>query len=120
MPSVYIETSVISYLTARPSRDVVVAGRQQVTHEWWHRHRGGYEVMTSRLVLQEASAGDPRAAAKRMKVLNTLPILGLTAEAVQLAKQLIEAGSLPFTAADDALHVAIAAAHGLDYLLTWN
>lgn len=120
MQRVYIETTFVSYLTARPSRDVVVAGHQQSTHEWWDQSRADFELCTSQLVLQEAGAGDPQAAQERLEVLKTMTLLETSAEALDLARELIQAGALPAKAADDALHIAVAATNGIPYLLTWN
>ena len=120
MSSVYIETSIISYLTARVSRDLIVAGHQQMTEEWWSVQRNRFELWASELVVEGASAGDASAAAERLKVLNTIEMLDITEEAGFLATALIERGSLPAKASADALHIAIAAVHNVDYLLTWN
>ena len=120
MSSVYIETSIISYLTARVSRDLIVAGHQQMTEEWWSVQRNRFELWASELVVEEASAGDASAAAERLKVLNTIEMLDITEEAGFLATALIDRGSLPAKASADALHIAIAAVHNVDYLLTWN
>ncbi len=117
---VYIESTFVSYLTARPNRDVVIAGHQQVTHEWWDTRRESYELCVSQLVLGEAGAGDPQAAQERLAVLKSMTVLETTTAALDLAKALIQAGALPPKAADDALHIAVAATHGLPYLLTWN
>ena len=117
---VYIETTFVSYLTARPSRDVVVAGHQQVTHEWWDGCRASYELCTSQLVLQEAAAGDSQAAGERLEILQAMSLLETTTEALALAKELVRAGALPAKAVDDALHIAVAATQGILYLLTWN
>jgi len=117
---VYIETTFISYLTARPSRDVVIVGHQQVTREWWDTRRGSYELCVSQLVLGESAAGDPEAAQERLAVLQAMTFLETTTAALALAKELIRAGALPAKAADDALHIAIAATQGVPYLLTWN
>jgi predicted nucleic acid-binding protein len=117
---VYIETTFVSYLTARPSRDVVIAGHQQITHEWWNTRRAYYELCVSQLVVGEAAAGDPTAAQERLDVLIAMTFLETTAQALDLAKGLIRAGALPAKAANDALHIAIAAANGVPYLLTWN
>src|SRR5271168_4175406 len=106
---VYIETTVVSYLTARPSRDVVIAGHQQVTHEWWDSRRQSYELCVSQLVLQEAAAGNPQAAQERLAVLQSMTFLETTPAALALAKALLQAGALPAQAADDALHIAVAA-----------
>jgi hypothetical protein len=117
---VYIETTVVSYLTARPNRDVVIAGHQQVTHEWWDTRREHYELCVSQLVLGEAAAGDPNAAQERLVVLQFMTVLETTTAALVLAKELIREGALPAKAADDALHIAVAATHAIPYLLTWN
>src|SRR5258707_8285253 len=106
---VYIETTVVSYLTARPSRDVVIAGHQQVTHEWWDTRSANYEHCVSQLVLDEAGAGDAQAAQERLLVLRPMLVLETTADALELAKELLKAGALPAKAADDALHIAVAA-----------
>lgn len=117
---VYIETTVVSYLTARPSRDVVLAGHQQVTHDWWNTRRTHYELCVSELVLDEAGAGDAQAAQERLLVLQPMLVLETTTEAFELAEELLRAGALPSKAADDALHIAIAATKAIPYLLTWN
>ena len=117
---VYIETTVVSYLTARPNRDVVIAGHQQITHEWWDTRRTSYELCVSQLVLDEAGAGDSVAAQERLVVLQPMLVLETTVEALELAKELLQAGALPAKAANDALHIAVAATKGVPYLLTWN
>jgi hypothetical protein len=117
---VYVETTVVSYLTAWPSRDVVMAGHQQVTRDWWDTQRQTYELCISQLVLGEASAGDAQAAQKRLAVLQSMTVLETTNAALALAKELLQAGALPEKAAGDALHIAVAAAHSVPYLLTWN
>jgi len=117
---VYIETSVISYLTSRPSQDIVIAGHQQTTRDWWATHRAQFDVVASQLVVQEASAGDPQAAQQRLAVLAELELLAVTAEAIALAHALVEGGPLPAQAAEDALHIAIAVTNGIEYLITWN
>src|ERR1700676_1388766 len=116
----YIETTFVSYLTARPSRDVIIAGHQQSTHEWWDDCREDYELCASELVLLEAGGGDPRAAQERLDVLKSMVLLETRQEALNLAQALVEAGALPATAFEDALHIAIAAHHKIPYLLTWN
>jgi hypothetical protein len=117
---VYLETTFVSYLTARPSRDVVIAGHQQTTHEWWDTQRQSYELCVSQLVLQEAAAGDPQAAKERLEVLQPMTFLETTPAALALAKELIQAGALPAKAGADALHLAIATTQGIPFLLTWN
>ncbi|MEX2176726.1 MAG: type II toxin-antitoxin system VapC family toxin [Pirellulaceae bacterium] len=116
----YIETTVVSYLTARPSPKVVIAGHQQVTHEWWDTRRKGYEICVSQLVLDEAGAGDAQAAQERLLVLRPMLVLETTVDALDLAKELLRAGALPPKAADDSLHIAVAATMAVPYLLTWN
>lgn len=117
---VYIETTVVSYLTARPSRDVVIAGHQQITQEWWDKRRTSYELCVSQLVLDEAGAGDTLAAQEPLVALQSMLVLETTAESLELAKELLQAGALPAKAAEDALHIAVAATNVVPFLLTWN
>jgi len=117
---IYIETTIVSYLTARPSRDLIIAAHQQLTQEWWEYHRLDFDVYVSQLVIQEASAGDQQAAQHRLNVLAPLPLLELKTEAVTLARALVTGGTVPEKAVEDALHIAVATTHGMDYLLTWN
>ena len=118
--SVYIESSVISYLTARPSRDLVIAGHQAVTAEWWNERRLRYDVYVSPLVVEEVSAGDASAAEERLRVIADIPSVTIAADAESLASALLAANAVPANSARDALHVAIAATQGIDYLITWN
>ncbi len=118
-PRVYVETTVPSYLTAWPSRDLVRAAHQQVTREWW-AGRAKFELYSSRLVVRECQAGDARAAADRLAALASVPLLEQTQEAAALAEDLLAGVPLPERAASDAVHIAIAAVHGVDFLLTWN
>ena len=115
----YIETSVVSYLTAWPSRDLVRAAHQQVTREWWAT-RASFELHISQFVLDEAAAGDAVAAAERLEALRDLPLLDVTEDVILLATDLVAGGGLPAKARVDALHVAVATVHGMDFLLTWN
>ena len=117
---IYIETTFVSYLTARPNRDLIVAAHQQISRDWWGSRRSDYELCISQLVLQEAGDGDPQAAEERLNVLTTMTLLEITEEAVVLAEELVRAGALPEKAENDALHIAIAATHRIPYLLTWN
>ncbi|MGD2084608.1 MAG: type II toxin-antitoxin system VapC family toxin [Candidatus Aminicenantes bacterium] len=119
-PKLYVETSFISYLTARPSRDLIVAAQQQVTREWWKNRRAKFDMYISQLVIQEAKDGDEEAAAKRLKTLENIPLLDLRVEASDLAEKFVRSKALLQNAFDDALHISIAAIYGLDYLLTWN
>ena len=120
MESVYLETSFISYLVARPSRDLLVAAHQQVTHEWWSSRRNQFECSVSQFVVDEASDGDATEVNKRLAVLAPLPTLEITADAQDLAKAIMTTGILPPKAFLDAGHVAVSAIHAVDYLLTWN
>ncbi len=110
----------ISYLTSRPSRDIVVAGHQRVTHDWWETQRARFHLVASQLVLQEASAGDSEAADARLKVLGDLEILEVSEDALALASALVEPGPLPAKAVEDALHIGVSVINGVEYLLTWN
>jgi PIN domain len=117
---VYIETTFVSYLAARPNRDLIIAGHQQITHDWWDHRRADFELCVSQLVLDEAGEGDPQAAQERLDILVPLRVLMITPEAVLLAQELIQTSALPAKAQNDALHIAVAAVHGVPYLLTWN
>lgn len=117
---VYVETTVVSYLVARPSRDLRVAAHQEMTGEWWAWWRDLAELYVSRAVVDEAAAGDPEMAARRLDRLKDLPRLELTTEALTLAECLTTRAGIPREAAEDALHIAVAAVHGIDFLVTWN
>ena len=117
---VYVETSVISYYTARLSRDIVTAARQTITQEWWDEARERYEIYISTLVVEEAKAGDSEAARLRLTAISELPILEINNAAEELAKRLMAEELIPETSAEDALHIALATVHGMDFLLTWN
>ena len=119
-PRVYIETTVISYLTARPARDVVIAGHQQSTRDWWATASERFELVISELVREEAGAGDPDAVRARLTLLASLALLDATAEAQELAERLVSTSAVPEAAMRDAAHIAIAAANGIEYLVTWN
>jgi len=121
MESVYIETTVISYLAAQPSRDLLVAAHQQTTHDWWRDRRQGFECFVSQVVIDEVGAGDADAAAARTALLiEQLPVLEATEEAEQLTEAIVAQGAMPLRAVRDAVHVAVAAVNSVDYLLTWN
>jgi predicted nucleic acid-binding protein len=119
-PIVYVETTVVSYQTARPSRDLVMAAHQRITHEWWEKCPDRFDLYTSAFVIEEASAGDPVAAQERLAVLGTIPLMDVLDEARSLQRALLDAGAVPPQADGDALHIAIAATGGADYLVTWN
>ena len=117
---VYVETSIISYLTGMPSRNLLAAAWQSLTVEWWKKRRKLFEVFVSELVIEEAGRGYSEAAERRLKAIEGIPLLKLTDSAVELSKKLISEGALPTKATDDALHIALSAVHNIDYLLTWN
>jgi|ERR1019366_8348687 hypothetical protein len=119
MESVYLETTFISYLVARPSRDVIVAGHQQTTQDWWANRRSVFECSVSQVVFDEASLGDPTEVQKRLAIIGGLPIIEITQEAESLTEAIMAAGILPTRAFPDAAHVAVSAVHAVDYLLTW-
>ena len=117
---VYIETTIVSYLTARLSRDLIIAAHHQLTQEWCNTRRADFDLYTSQFVIQESSAGEGAMAQKRLEALDGIPLLSVTQEAVTLARTLVERGPIPEKAEVDALHIAVAATNGMDYLLTWN
>lgn len=117
---VYIETTVVSYLTARPSRDLLMAARQEVTCEWWDRRLGDFDCYISQLVIDEASEGDALAAEKRLDAVKSFSLVPVDDSVITLAEKLVSSALIPAIAADDALHIALAAVHGMNYLLTWN
>lgn len=119
-PRVYLETSVVSYLVGRLSRDVIVLGNQELTREWWASSRAEYDLFVSEVVLAEAAAGDADLARQRLQVAQDVPLLRVTEEAERLAPLLLRAAGLAANAATDALHMAVATVHGMDYLLSWN
>ena len=118
--SVYLETSIVSYYTARPSRDLVIAAWQEVTHEMWPVLQTHFDRYISALVIQEASRGDKEAAERRLNTLSGIPVLELTDQARELANSLITSGAIPGTSEEDALHIAVASLNGMEFLLTWN
>ena len=118
--TVYLETSVVSYLTNRPSRDLIVAGHQLSTREWWETQRQSYELYVSELVIAEASRGHEEAAQKRLALLDGIALLRISEDVVALAQALVDHHAIPEVANADAVHVAAAAVNGIHYLLTWN
>lgn len=118
--TVYIETSVVSYLTARPSSDLLAAAWQKVTVDWWETQRTRFDLYTSNITVEEAGRGDSIAGARRLDALSGISILPITEATVALSIELLQRGVLPAKAENDALHIAVSAVHGIDYLLTWN
>jgi predicted nucleic acid-binding protein len=120
MDIVYIETSIVSHATAWPSTDIQIAALQQQARNWWSSERPHFELVTSQLVIDEASAGDPAAAAERLKLLDGLQMVPINDDVRSLARAMLAASIMPPKAAADALHVAAAAVAGVQYLLTLN
>jgi hypothetical protein len=119
-PTVYIETTIPSFLKARTTRNVILAGKQEVTKQWWAQRRQEYELFISQLVYDEAARGDSQAAQDRLDALVDIPFLALDEEAVRLSDAIVAASVIPEKAHTDAGHIALAARHGIDFLLTWN
>jgi hypothetical protein len=119
METVYIETTVVSYLVSHPSQDVIVAAHQKLTREWWQRRRPLFACVISDVVLDEAGDGDAEQASLRLKALEGIPKLTATAEGEHLAAAFL-ADALPAKSAGDAAHLAIAIVGKVKYLVTWN
>ena len=120
MPRIYIETSIVSYLQQRPSPQVVAAARQVLTRKWWDTERVKYDLVTSQYVLDEAADGAPITAKERLELLHGIPLLLLGSEIDAIAAEILSQAILPPKAQIDALHIATASHHRIDYLLTWN
>ena len=119
-PKVYIETTIVSYLTGRPSSEIVALGHQQVTREWWENDRAGFDLYTSEVVIAESERGDAGAARARLEALASLSRLSATAESEAMVPILLRETRLPVEALLDMAHISIATVHGMQYLLTWN
>lgn len=118
--SIYIETTIPSLYVARPSAQLVEAARQQLTKIWWDDHRSDYELVCSQTVIDECGRGDIEMAHKRLELLDSLPLLELSTEVLTISQDLVNREIIPMKAADDAVHIAVASVHQIDYLLTWN
>lgn len=118
-PKLYLETTIPSYLVSKPSRDLRLAADQEQTLEWWEEHRSRFEIFISAVVLREVSKGNPEMAQRRVNALSQIPLLNPTEESEELTIYLLKE-VVPANAADDAAHIAIAAVHQMDFLLTWN
>ena len=117
---VYIETSILSYLTARPSNDLRAMANQNTTIEWWENRMPEFDIFISEFVVAESSQGNADAAARRLAVIEQIPELEIEENVRQLGRALIAEGPIPVGAEIDAYHIAVAAVNGMDYLLTWN
>ena len=117
---VYIESTIPSYLVARPARDLIQAARQQLTRDWWDFKREGHELFISQVVLDEIAFGDQAMARERLELVQSVPLLGLTEGAEVFAQRILDSGLLPPQADRDAAHIALATVHQMDLLLSWN
>ncbi|MGG6267993.1 type II toxin-antitoxin system VapC family toxin [Leptolyngbya sp. AN03gr2] len=118
--TVYIETSILGYLTARSTENLILAANMQITKDWWKFRRNAFVLYTSEAVLDEAAQGDSEIATQRLEFLSNLPLLALNQAVQDLALQFLSRSSLPPKARIDAIHIAAATIHEMDYLLTWN
>jgi predicted nucleic acid-binding protein len=118
--SIYLETTIISYYSSRPNRDIVIAGHQQITKDFVDKSALRYDIFVSELVIEECKSGDKEAAILRLELLKTFNLLELNDAALSLAKSLVSSKIVPNQYAEDALHIALATIHGMDYLVTWN
>ncbi len=119
-PRVYVETSVLGYLTSWPSGDLVVAGRQKITRDWWRHASDAFDLIVSELVYHESCAGDSQAVRDRLEILKDLPVLAVSQRAEDLSRALLAGGAVPSTEPEDSLHIALAVVNGIEYLVTWN
>jgi predicted nucleic acid-binding protein len=118
--TVYIETSVIGYLTARSTKNLIIAGNMETTRDWWQNRRNDFFLYISQVVLDEVARGDTEIATKRLEIVRDFPLLEVTEAVDELASEFMTKSNLPPKASDDAVHIAVATIHRLDYLLTWN
>jgi len=119
-PSLYLETSIIGYLTIRPTPNLITASNALITEDWWTNRRQNFVIYISEIVLEEVARGDQEIASKRLELLDELPLLQINQTVEELAKAFLTQSNLPPKASDDALHIALATVYKLDYLLTWN
>jgi predicted nucleic acid-binding protein len=119
-PKLYMETTIPSYLASGPSRDLIVAGHQQITRLWWENRKNQFDIFISQFIIDEVSAGEQKQAKKRLQIIANCAQLEITDEVTTLAQALLNDGIIPKKAATDAAHIAVAAVHGMDYLMTWN
>ncbi|NJM76469.1 MAG: type II toxin-antitoxin system VapC family toxin [Acaryochloridaceae cyanobacterium RU_4_10] len=118
--TVYIETSILGYLTARSTKDLILAANIEITKDWWESRRGAFNLYSSEAVLTEVAQGDAEIAAQRLEILRDFPLLALNQSVQGLAAQFLARSNLPPKAKVDAIHIAAATVHSMDYLLTWN
>jgi len=120
LQKVYVETTIVSYLTSRPSGDSLTRSHQELTHDWWNRRRADFDVYVSEVVLAEAARGDEVMATARLNLIRSVPVLSINEDARTLAAAILRSAALPPKAAADALHIAVATVNAMDYLLSWN
>ncbi len=118
--TIYIETSIIGYLTARSTKNLIITGNIEITRKWWQNRHNDFELYISQVVLDEVARGDAEIALRRLQILDGLPLVELNQAVRDLSEQFLGQSNLPPKASDDAVHIAAATVHGLDYLLTWN
>lgn len=118
--SAYIDTSILGYLTARATKNLIIAANIEITRDWWESRRNDFALYISQVVLDEVAKGDAQIAIKRLELIQNLPLLELNQDVKNLAAQFLLKSNLPPKASSDATHIAIATVYGLDYLLTWN
>lgn len=119
-PTLYLETTIPSYLTAKSSRDIIQTARQQITSEWWENRLNDFDIYISQVVIDEASEGDPIASMKRTEAVKIFTLLEITEEVIDLAEKIIIGKIIPEKAIRDALHIAVATFHEMGFLLSWN
>ena len=120
MQTVYIETSIVSYLRENPAAAAETVQRQGITRRWWEDYRVRYDLVTAQYVIEEAAAGQGDLATERLQHLAGLPLLPLGDDVDELAAEIVSRAILPADAIVDALHIACAAVNRVDFLLTWN
>ncbi|MFT5471305.1 MAG: putative nucleic acid-binding protein [Verrucomicrobiales bacterium] len=120
MATAYIETTIPSLYVGRPSPRLVEATRQNLTKTWWDFHRSEFDLVCSQTVLDECSDGEPEMASKRRQLLDGIPLLELSEDVEKISEELLQRQIIPTKAADDAIHIAVASVHEIDYLVTWN
>ena len=117
---IYIESTIPSYVVARPARDLLQAARQQTSKDWWELKRHQHELFTSQIVLAEISSGETEMAKQRLETLAGIPVLRVNEQAENLTLQILGSGLLPADADRDAGHIALATVYEMDILLSWN
>ncbi|GAA6614648.1 type II toxin-antitoxin system VapC family toxin [Scytonema sp. NUACC26] len=118
--TIYIETSILGYLTARSSNNLLLMANREITQAWWENRRDRFTLYISQIVLDEVARGEAEMATKRLEIVRDFPLLEVNEAVRSLAGQFLTRSNLPSKAADDALHIAVATVYGLNYLLTWN